>query len=257
MLALVLALLALAAAPGIDWLSRRRPGVEAALDGGVQAVVLGVVLLIVLPYGVETAGASALGLMLAGVAVSVLLHRLPGFGAATAGMAVAALLLHALVDGAALAAPMGDANPLAAAVILHVMPVGLAAWRVARLRAGTQRAALLLVATGACMTAGFVATGAVTSASQAGPTALALSGLAGALLSALHHAPNPARRLSEGLGSALGLLLVLALLTQDHEHAHGAPLQSLGVPLVAALLGLRLLLSPKARAPDATRDEAG
>ncbi|MCB9742112.1 MAG: hypothetical protein H6741_00605 [Alphaproteobacteria bacterium] len=244
MSSLLLSLAALASAPAIDALSRHRPGAEAVLDGLVQAVVLGVVLLIVLPFGLEAAGPVALLALAGGAVVSQLLHQLPGLGAASAGLAVAALLLHALMDGAALAAPMGEHAPLAAAVVLHVLPVGLAAWRLARVRAGARVAGLLLLSTGAAMAAGFGATRLVADLVQDRAAALVLCTLAGALLSVLHHAPARALRWAEALGSLLGLGVVLALLQVEHlEHQHHGVTHTpelVGPPLLLGLLALRL-----------------
>jgi len=239
MFTLLLAILGLASAPLLAAALMRRPEAETALDALVQVIVVGIVGLVVLPYGLSTAGPTALLALLAGVGLAAALHRADGLGRTRAWLAVAALLLHALLDGAALAAPMDGHHPLATAVVVHTLPVGLAVWRLAHEAVGTARAGLLLGLTGLTMTIGFALTGAVTEAAHTGPTALLLCLLAGGLLDVLiHHRPLPARP-ATGVGALAGLVVLGFMLSRPgHEHAHSAEPTSLliGAVLMAVLV---------------------
>jgi len=239
MLTLLLALLGLASAPLLGATVRRRPEAETALDALVQVIVVGIVGLVVLPYGLGTAGPIALLALLVGVGLAAALHRVGGVGRTRAWLAVAALLLHALLDGAALATPMEDHQPLGMVVVVHTLPVGLAVWRLAYEAVGPFRAGLLLVLTGLSMACGFALTGAVTEAAHAGPTALLLCFLAGGLLDVLiHHRPLPARP-ATGVGALAGLAVLGFLLSrpgQDHAHSSEPTSLLIGGSLMALLV---------------------
>ncbi len=199
MLPLLLALLALAAAPLLDRLWDRHPVLQRIVDVVVVVVVVAVVALTVLPYGLEAIGWPAVPALAGGALFASLLHRIPGLAHGGAWLAIGALLLHALVDGAALAAPGGHGHehPLAAAVLVHTLPVGVATWRIVKHRAGAAAAAAVLAATAACTAVGFWTTTTVTPATGGPVTALLLCALAGALLHVLGH-----------------------LRTHDHDHDH-------------------------------------
>ncbi|MCB9762516.1 MAG: hypothetical protein H6739_22145 [Alphaproteobacteria bacterium] len=240
MLPLALTLAAMAVAPLLDAVSRRRPEVESTLDGLVVVVVLGVVLLMVLPFGLSVAGWGALPAMLGGALLAGAARRLPRLGAASAGLAVAGVLLHALIDGAALAAPMGHAHPLSAAVVLHALPVGLAVWRAARRAAGPAPAAALLLLTGLTTAAGYGAAGQVIAVAQAPAAALVLCGLAGALLHVVGHLHGPGVRRAEGFGALAGAAVVGWLV----HHEHGVPLAGPELAAEEAFLALAVEAGP-------------
>lgn len=189
MLPLILSLLALASAPLLDRLWHRHPAIERAVDVLVGIVVVGVVGFAVMPWAYSTIGWPAIPALVGGALFASLLHRIPGLAGGGAWLAIGALLLHALVDGAALAAPGGHDHdpPLVAAVLVHTLPVGVATWRIVKRRSGTWAAAGVLAATGACTTIGFWTTTTVTPAADNPATALLLCVLAGALLHVLGH----------------------------------------------------------------------
>jgi len=189
LLPLVLALLALAAAPLLDPLWDRHPLIERIVDVVVVIVVLAVVGGMVVPWAWSAIGRPAVPALLGGALFASLLHRIPGLAGGGAWLAIGALLLHALVDGAALAAPGGHdhGHPLAAAVLVHTLPVGVATWRIVKKRSGTRAALGVLAATGACTGLGFWTTTTVNPATDSPLAALLLCVLAGALLHVIGH----------------------------------------------------------------------
>src|SRR5262245_2778239 len=99
---LLLALLAIAAAPLLDAGLRGRPAASGFADGLVQVVVGGILLAHVVPSGLAEAGWPALFALAAGALGGVAAHRVPGGERSAGVLAVGALLVHALIDGAAL-----------------------------------------------------------------------------------------------------------------------------------------------------------
>lgn len=194
----------------------RRPGVGAALDGFVLMAIAWLVLTDVVPEALARGQGPALAAFLVGVGGPWLAERLGLTGVAVhrAGVIVGhvALIIHAALDGVALAAsattPGGGA--LAAAVILHQLPVGLAVWANMRARLGP-RAALLALAAMAVVTAvGAFGGGAVFAAAERAlgddvllSCAEALS--AGTLLHVVAHAPLPGAEGRPRLSGAGGL----------------------------------------------------
>ena len=217
---LALALAALAAAPLLYRVGRAHPVTLAMLDGFVLAGVSGLVLVHVLPHTLEEAGPAALLAALAGLMVPYaaerLGHRTRAF---TTPIALFGLGVHAMMDGGGLAgAGHGDGHaPLATAIVLHRLPVGMLIWWLARPRVGAWGAALILAGVGAATSAGFFGAGAL---AELGPTTFALfeAAVAGMLTHVLvEHgpltddadgAPHP---LAETAGAALGVAGLLLL----------------------------------------------
>ncbi len=199
------------------------------LDGFVLTSVAGIVVADVLPHALDEAGMWAVPLVLLGLIGPSLaergLHRAAEQVHALAlFLGMAGLVLHATLDGVALAG--GDARPqLATAVLLHRLPEGLTIWWLLRPTYGRVIAGLAL---------GLVAAATILGMS-AGPStvpdgvALGLieSLVAGSLLHVVMHRPHPlvhlahgARgRLASGLGGLAGAAVVIALLGHD---PHGA-----------------------------------
>lgn len=240
---LLLSLLAIAVAPLLDAALSGRARASGFADGLVQVVVGGILLLHVLPFGLATAGWSALLALGAGAMVGVVAHRTPGGERSAGALAVLALLLHAAIDGAALGAGEeheGHAGEglLAWAVVLHTVPVGLATWRITRARAGTRAAAALLAATAGATAAGWWAAENVLHGASPGALGLAQCAVAGALLHVLGHVGEDSPRRTAGWGALAGALVV-GVLTVEHPlpRTHPAELEA-GRTLVTLLLDI-------------------
>jgi hypothetical protein len=214
---LLLDFAALALAPLVDALARGRPWAQAMIDGFSQVAVAGLLLAHVLPAGVSAAGWPAVFALSVGIAAGVGAHRLPGGEGAAEIMAVVALLLHCLVDGAALAAPAGThgVGALGWAVVLHTLPVGLATWRIARERGGTSAATLLLLGSALATFTGWEATATLLAGASPRLLAVAQCVAAGALLHVLTHLGERGPRAPFAWGGVAGVALVVALVSAD------------------------------------------
>jgi uncharacterized protein len=133
-ISLVISVLGLLAGPLLASLGRGRPGVTAALDGLALGVVPAVLGLRLLPHVYQTLGALAFGLFALGYLAVWLSDRHQHRVASRAGGSLVfyALLVHALTDGASLAAAAGAAQrtgsfglSLFAALLVHRLPEGL------------------------------------------------------------------------------------------------------------------------------------
>ncbi|MDP2306287.1 MAG: hypothetical protein Q8P18_09700 [Pseudomonadota bacterium] len=211
---LLLSLLAMAVAPLADRALRGRPWAAGFADGLIQVVVGGILLVYVLPFGLEAAGWPALVALGGGAMVGILAHSVPGGERSVGALAVLALLVHAGIDGAALAAPDahgGHAGEglLAWAVVLHTLPVGLATWRISSQRAGRTFAAGLLLATAAVTVAGWFAADRVMAGASPAALGVAECAVAGALLHVLGHAGEGVPRRPAGWGGLVGVGMVL------------------------------------------------
>ena len=119
--------------------SHRRPGAARVVDGVMLALVPGLVAWQVLPHAWAEHGAATLAVLAAGAGAPVLVERTsralaPHVDDLALVVGLSGLGLHALLDGAALAPGTG----VAAAVILHRIPVGLAIWWMLRPRHGVR-----------------------------------------------------------------------------------------------------------------------
>ena len=124
------------------------PWTARALDAFVLVAVSGLVFLHILPHGLSEGGSWAAVAAVAGLFLPILAegaqHRSRSLTLSpTLVLALGLLTIHGMLDGVALAAPHRDVEHgelLAAAVVLHRLPAGLAVWWVARPRLGTQGA---------------------------------------------------------------------------------------------------------------------
>lgn len=146
------ACLALLAGPAVHALLPRAHAWESALDGFALAVVLALCMLHLLPEAIAGGGPWAL---LAAVAGFFLLARLEKAGAASSGSAllVGGLVLHAFVEGLALATLDGGSG-LGVAVIAHRLPVGLLAWLAMERHGGARWGMIGVLGLGAATVAG-------------------------------------------------------------------------------------------------------
>ncbi len=212
-LPLVLSAVALLAAPLLDRGLRARPSTQGLAEGALQVFVGGLVLVHVLPFGLVAAGWPAAVALVAGVGLSLSARRVPGGERWALGVAACGLLLHCMVDGATLTLPIGEGGGGARgwAVVLHSLPVGLAAWRVAWERGGRTLAGGLLVARALATAVGWSAAEQVLEGATAAGLGIVQCLVAGALLHALGPLAAPSRSTGWGALLATGGILALAL----------------------------------------------
>ncbi len=251
MTGLILSLTLLLAGPLLLWLARSQRALLALLDGFTLFAVGGLVCLDIIPHATEQGGWLAIPLALAGLLVPTVFERLRSRGAARAH--AFALLLgmvgvgaHALVDGMALAG--GGESSLALAVILHRLPVGIAAWWLIRPVYGRRAGWGVLVGIAVATALGFFAGESLQE--RAGSQALGLFAalVAGSLLHVLLHVHGPVRDLYDRRGRIAGSFGALAgsgvvLLSVGHVHG-GSPEESFhfggGSEFLDLFLGLSL-----------------
>ncbi len=261
MILLILSIAGLALGPVLDRFVRRQAPVVAFLEGFVAATILGLVLGHILPEAVEIGGWLCLPAALLGIIGPQLAEKggggsgLPIHGT-VAIFAAAALFLHTLMDGAALAAahhaPQEQAvSALAIGVVLHRLPVGLTLWWLVRHGAGTTAAVGALA--GICLgtVAGFAAGEAVVHRLDTASVALFQALVGGSLIHVVLHRSlteeqgaldvgkrGRAGRLSwSGVGALLGIAaLVLVPLSGHRMEEH--------VGVVDTFLGIWALCAP-------------
>jgi hypothetical protein len=237
---LLLSLAGLAAGPVMLTLLHPASRGRAALDVFVLVGICGLVLLHVVPDAIEAAGwpagaAAVLGLALPHVVHRILPHGLGRAGAGVALLGLLALGTHAMLDGVALGAAENQLA-LAAAVVLHRLPLGLSVWWLGQTLIG-RRAALAILAIEAGGTiAGFLLGGAAADLLSVRALPILQALLAGSVLHVLFgHGPHaqPAEQCRD---------------TPD-GHVHGQPSWRLhraaavfgGTLALAALVGLSQL----------------
>ena len=203
----LVSLLALAAGPALFELGRRMR-LARALHWAVVAGVAGLVLFEVLPHCTASAGWVAVLVASVGLLGPLLAHR------STAGqrrsetsgwsgaliLAVAALALHSITDGLALAGlgehahehGHGHDEALGLAVLLHRLPVGAALWALTRERGlGAAFTGFGVVAAGTVL--GYGLAEAALPVLETSTAALLQAFCAGVLLHVLSHRPAVAR----------------------------------------------------------------
>lgn len=204
-------LLALVVAPVLERLAARRPELLDGIDGFVLVGVTGIVLLHVAPEGYHATGWGALAALALGLVLASLTHHHPSLERSRTAMAVFALSIHAALDGIALGGPDSHlSRSLGQAVVLHTLPVGIGAWRLAYAHGGAPFATGVTAAMAEFTLVGYAAAGAA--ASHGLDTALLLAQClaAGAVLHVVFH--FAAGRVLQPFmlaGAALGLFSVV------------------------------------------------
>ena len=127
----LLSTIALLLGPFIYAMGRRNATTERLLDAFVILAIAWIVGVHIVPEVIAAGGVAAVAVIAIGMAFPFVLRRI--FHLASSQMrftllslAATALALHAIIDGIALLPAMGD--PLAIAVILHRLPIGMAIW---------------------------------------------------------------------------------------------------------------------------------
>lgn len=219
MVALLAQLVAIAAAPLASRAMEGRPRATTFVDAAIQVVVAGTLLLHVLPEGLEAAGVPALAALILGFTAGLSSHRIPGGALSAEGVAVLALAVHGLVDGAALGVP-GNTE-MAWAVVLHTVPVSLAVWRLALREQGPRLGVVLLGVTASATALGFAASSTLTQGVSVVGLGLVQCALAGVLLHVVGHLSQRPTRPWDGVGGVAGLLMLAAVPTHE-EHGDAA-----------------------------------
>ena len=212
---LLLAALAILAAPIFDRALRGRLALSVAVHDLARVAVFGVVAVHMLPHGIAVAGAVAIPAVLAGVFAASLLERPleSRDGASWIPIAVA-LALHQAIDGVALAQP-DDGPFLPVAVILHTIPIALLAWRFSSLRGGPRSAAVTLGGMIAATVTGYAIASLGPGSRESALASLVECFLGGALVHVLAHRHDEASRdrpLASGVGTLAGIAVVGTLL---------------------------------------------
>jgi len=152
LLALAIAVAGLFAGPLVLWVGGGSKTWRAALDGLVITVVAGLCLLHLGPHALSHGGGWAAAGIAAGGLAPVLLHRLRR-DALIAWGGIALLAAHTAVDGAALSVADHTLAPsLAAAIVMHRLPMGLV---IAGYASNGLRALGALAALSVCTVVGF------------------------------------------------------------------------------------------------------
>jgi hypothetical protein len=131
---LTISVVVLLLGPLIHRVARRHRATMAALDSFVVVAVVGLVMLEVLPRGLQLAGwpafaAALLGLLAPAIAEGPLRMAAGGAHRAALALTTVGMALHAFTDGLALATGHADgSHGLEVAIIAHQLPVAVAAW---------------------------------------------------------------------------------------------------------------------------------
>jgi hypothetical protein len=217
---------AVLAAPLIDRLVTRTPAASVALHDMARVAVLGIVFLHVLPHGVFLAGWSALAAFLVGLGAVWIAER-PWSRTAEGGALwaiIAALALHHVLDGVALALPSDEpVSVLAIGVLAHTLPVSLIAWRFALAHGGRAAGRVTLAVILASTAAGWLAAINLPESPSGAPLGWVSCFLGGALVHVVGHRmdapPDPAdaarHRFASGVGACVGALVAWAV-AADH-----------------------------------------
>ena len=237
-----LAIASLGVGPLLAWRLERREPLRAALDGFVLVMTAGLSLLFLLPHAYLETGLWAfpvalVGFLLPGVAERSLHPSQPEASRLVLSLAVAGLLLHCAIDGAALATTASGSMASASegqlqvtlAIVAHRLPVGLFVWSVVSPVAGRRSASAGLLGLMAATAAGFLLGPKVLSAAGGD---LAVAGVVEALLAGglLHvvveHRPQPSEASAHNTWSGAGALAALALFALLPLAPHPALAQS-------------------------------
>lgn len=210
MTALLISLVSLGLAPWLYGLLHRWRRLHDVLDRLLVSVIVLIVLVEVFVEGYEHIGWVGPLLGLVAMAMPSLIEQafsrlaLPTHSL-TAVLGALALAVHSVMDGATLAAAGAD-HWLAAAVVLHQLPLGLAIWWLVRHALGFGLAAVTLACMGLATVAGYLLTQQVLPAMSQAVAAGLQAFLAGALLHVLIHRHRPHHDHDDD---------------QHHDHHHG------------------------------------
>lgn len=245
---LVLSVVALLSGPLAELAMRRAWWARAALDGFVLVAIAGLVLLHVVPHSAEVIGLPAVLAAGAGLAAPLLMERwveIRGERAHTVllPLGLIGLLVHSLFDGVALAVPSEEGELLGVAVLLHQLPVSIAAWWLLRPLLGEVKAFLVLVAIAAATVLGYALAAGLMEDLAARSMAVIQTAVAGSLLHVVWHrtpsihdpgAPSAGVARASAIGGLVAIAVLVAL-ASVHPLPHRAELTT-GAALIALLV---------------------
>lgn len=235
MIYVAVSIIALAAGPLLYIVSRRAVPYLAFLDGFVLVGISGLLLVHVIPHSMEDGGLWVPLVALAGFFVPQLvehtLERAAGRAhAATLALALVGLVIHAGLDGVALTGPSEDGagGQLAAAIVLHRLPVAITIWALLAPIWGGRLAAAVLAAIGAATLAGYGLGDVLAGAEHSVSMAIFQALVAGSLLHVVVHRPAPLTSPTRGTrigklasgGGALVAIIAVALFSEVGLTSH-------------------------------------
>jgi hypothetical protein len=279
MIYVAVSIVALAVGPLLYGASRRALPYLAFLDGFVMVAISGLLLVHVIPHAMESGGLWVPLFALAGFFVPQLVeHTLERAAsrthALTLGLAIVGLIIHASLDGVALAstgtaeAGGGGGGELAVAIVLHRLPVAITIWALLLPMWGRRAAAAVLGVIGVATIGGYGLGDSLAWAGDSMWLALFQALVAGSLLHVVVHLPAPLSSPTRGTrpgkiaAGAGGLLAIAAVAMFSHTHlaayaesAHSfsetflaISLETAPVLLLAfALAGMMQVVLPRAR----------
>lgn len=251
LLALILSMMAVLAAPLLARLTDGRPAYRAGLDGFVIVVVFGLIFLTLLPEALAHGGlaaflVAALGFALPWLAELMLHHAEAKAHRAFLAIAFIAILLHEASDGAILALAAGHEGAafVATGIVVHRIGVAVALWWLFRPFL-SQRSGYLMLATLAAVSG--LGYGAATIALDwhAIPIvgywqAFAAGSLLHIVLHPLEEDPATERETRRGqqAGTLAGVLLLMAfalshMMHSGHDHVAGVESHANAIDLMA------------------------
>lgn len=190
---LILSILALAAGPLLYHWLRKGGLIARAVDHVIVAALVLVVALVLVPETLEGMGYAALALVAAGYLVPGLLERLVrsaahAFHTISLLVALAGVMLHAMLDGAGLAAAdASSSSGLGLAIVLHRFGMGLILWLMVWPILGRRVAIAVLVLMSLATVAGYALSGHLLGLEEAGLVLAIQALIIGAILHSLVH----------------------------------------------------------------------
>ncbi len=247
----VISIAALALGPLIYRVAHRAQAALSFVDGFVLVAISGLILVHVIPHSMESGGlwvplVALLGFFVPQIVEHTLKRAAARAHTATLILAAFGLVIHALLDGAALAAPSDaeSSSELALAVVLHRLPVAITLWALLVSVIGRGLTAAVLAAIGAATVGGFVLGDTLAAAADARWLALFQALVAGSLLHVVVHRPSPLPsptggtkrgRIYGGIGALVAIALV-ATFSDSHLPAHDVGGHGFGETFIALCL---------------------
>jgi hypothetical protein len=241
--ALILSVLVLIAAPLLARLVGRLPTIKAGLDGFVLLTVVGLITITLLPEALSRGGLIALliavlGFTLPWIAEFLFLRSEEMTHRVVMLIAALALVVHAASDGAilAFASKAAGGHFLSAGIILHRVGVAIAVWWLLRPVLTTVGGLAVLAALGAMTIVGYFMVYFAGEWYEMPLVGYWQAFAAGSLFHVVMHplddhdtVPTPNTMLAHRIGTAFGILFVIALIVAHYQlHAPG-PFAALAV----------------------------
>lgn len=236
---LLLSSLALLLGPFVYEFGRKRPTVRQLLDGLIFITIAGIVCVHIIPEAIAAGGLVAIAFLLVGLAFPVILESrfhdaIPKAHGFIVLLAALGMVVHAMLDGIALVPDpdTGSAwagSSLAASVVLHRLPVGMAIWWSLRPNFGTPIALAAFAVIIAATSIAYLSAGPLIEFASAPSLAWFQAFVAGSLVHIVafgvsHGHPVEGDARSGDWAYRVGILLGLFLIfTLPHAYPHAHP----------------------------------